>query len=87
MSEKLMSKKENIELKYPFEINGVTCNTLSIRRPKVNDRLIAEKSSGTEIEKEIRLIANLCEVSPDNIMQLDLADYVAVQECLTGFLS
>ncbi len=82
-----MSDRVNIELKYPFEINGVTCDSLSIRRPKVNDRLIAEKSPGSEIEKEIRLIANLCEVSPENIMQLDLADYGSVQECLTSFLS
>lgn len=76
-----------IRLQYPLTVDGMRVDTLNMRRPLVRDRLVAEKASGSEVEKEIRLIANLCEMAPQAIEQLDLADYTQVQECLAGFLS
>ena len=76
-----------IKLQHPFTLNGEEIVALTLRRPKVRDRLIAEKSQGSEVEKEIRLIANLCEVAPDCIENLDMADYMACQETLGSFFS
>ena len=78
---------ESIKLNYPVDYNGEKVEQITMRRPKVQDRLTAEKSGGSDIEKEMRLIANLCEVAPDFILQLDLADYTMVQEKLSDFLS
>ncbi len=78
---------QTIKLQYPITVDGAAINNINLRRPLVRDRLIAEKASGNEVEKEIRLIANLCEMAPDHIEQLDMADYVKLQECLAGFLS
>ena len=76
-----------ITLQYPITADGALIEQLFMRRPVVRDRLIAEKASGSEVEKEIRLIANLCELPPQHIELLDMADYVKLQECLAGFLS
>jgi|GEM_PF-314837 len=76
-----------IRLQYPLSVDGMTIESFTMRRPLVRDRLIAEKASGSEVEKEIRLIANLCEIAPQHIEMLDLADYTKLQECLAGFFS
>ncbi len=78
---------KTITLQYPITVDGVVIEKLHVRRPLVRDRLIAEKISGSEVEKEIRLIANLCEMAPAHIEQMDMADYVKLQECLASFLS
>ena len=76
-----------IKLRYSVTFNGEETSELILRRPKVQDRLLAERSGGSDIDKEMRLMANLCEVVPDVILQLDLADYAALQEQLADFLS
>lgn len=77
---------KKIKLQYPVEADGQKIDELNMRRPKVRDMLNAE-TGGTDGEKEMRLFANLCDVAPDTIEQLDMADYLAVQEVYTGFLS
>lgn len=49
--------------------------------------LAAEKMAGSEAEKETQMLANLCEVEPDVIQALDMADYVRMQERCQDFLS
>ena len=82
-----LATNETIRLQYPLSIDGMAVENLSMRRPLVRDRLIAEKVQGSEIEKEIRLIANLCEMAPQHIELLDLSDYAKLQEKLASFLS
>ena len=62
-------------------------SALTLRRPKVRDMLAADKASGSDAEKEVRVFANLCEVAPAVIEALDMADYQALQERYAGFLS
>ena len=83
----LPDSKITVQLQYPLSVDGIVMESLTMRRPLVRDRLIAEKSGGTEVEKEIRLIANLCEMAPQDTELLDLADYKKLQECLASFLS
>lgn len=83
----LPASATTIDLKYPVTFDGMTVDQLTLRRPRVRDRLAAEKSSGSDIEKEIRLIANLCDLAPQQVELLDLADYTRLQACLTDFLS
>lgn len=75
-----------IELAHPVEADGGTLTTLSMRRPKVRDERDARRSAGgDETEHEIVLFANLCEVAPATIHELDLADYRRLQIAFTDF--
>lgn len=82
-----MSDRTTIALTYPVQSDGVQIKSLSLRRPKVRDMLLAEKQGSNQAEREVRMIANLCEVAPTVIEDLDFADYSAAQKVLQGFLS
>jgi hypothetical protein len=78
--------KTTIELKYPITVDGTEVRALYMRRPKVRDLLLGVKSAGkTEEEKEIRMFANLCEVTPENIEALDLTDYKQLGDAYVDF--
>jgi len=77
---------DSITLIAPVTIGNNTYEQISIRRPKVRDRLAVERMKKTDAEKEIAMIANLAEVSVDVIEEIDLADYAKIQEVLQNFL-
>ena len=77
---------QTIKLQYPVEIGGAKTSELSMRRSKVKDRLAVSKMQGTDADKEIRLFANLCEVEPAVIEEMDEADYKKLQDTFTSFL-
>ena len=77
---------QNIKLSYPIELNGECIGELNIRRSKVKDRLlVAKMKNASDEEKEIRLFANLCEVQPRIIEELDESDYAALQKAYMDF--
>ncbi|GAB6176908.1 hypothetical protein JCM16814_35050 [Desulfobaculum senezii] len=77
---------ERITLEYPVQYKGQKLETLNMRRPKVRDQ-IAVQRAGTDVEQELRLFANLCEVSPEVLEGMDLKDYTKLQEVYRDFLS
>lgn len=77
----------NITLKYPIKMDGAEISALRLRRPKVRDMLAVEKSGEHDAEKEIQLFANLCEVKPGDLHDLDMADYGKLQKAYQDFLS
>ncbi len=76
---------EIIKLKYPVTVDGVEYDQLEMRRCKVRDRRLAAKK-GDAAEQETTLIANLCNVPPNVIDELDSTDYAQLSEVLRGFL-
>lgn len=76
---------ETIKLDHPITANGATVSELRMRRPKVRDMRRARKGNADDADQEVRLFADLCEVSPDDIDALDLADYDKLQEAFRGF--
>jgi hypothetical protein len=74
-----------IELSYPVRSDGTELRVLQLRRPKVKDQLLVSKQGGTEEEKEVRLFANLCEVTPETIQDMDMEDYRKLQDTYVGF--
>lgn len=84
-----MNEKVSIELKYPITIDGTETSVLHMRRPKVRDQLLVEKSGLAgkgNAAQEVLLIANLCEVAPGDLENLDMADYKKLQETFGSFL-
>lgn len=80
-----MTEKTKVSLQFPFTLNGIEYTELNIRRSKVKDRLAVSKMQGTDEEKEIRLLCNLCEVSPDVLYELDEKDYQELQNVYINF--
>ena len=75
-----------IKLEHPIETEGRTLSEITMRRAKVKDmRLATAGAKGDDAMTEIRLFANLCDVSPDAIESLDLADYAKLQERFRSF--
>lgn len=78
---------QTFTLQMPITIHGETISALQVRRPRVRDRLAAERGKGSTAEKEVIFLAHLCEVAPGTIEELELADYLKLQETVTSFLS
>lgn len=76
-----------IKLEYPITVNGQEYTQLTMRRPKVRDQKAAASQGKNDADREIALFANLCEVEPDLIEELDMTDYSVIQETYQDFLS
>ena len=74
-----------IELDFPIEISGVAVKHLTMRRPKVRDEMAFAKSKADDADKAINLMASLCEVSPDDLLDLDSADFAKLEAQLLDF--
>ncbi len=75
----------DIELSRPIEIDGAQVTALRMREPTVADQLILDEMKGSDATKEVTLVANLCEVTQDDIKRLTLRDYRKVQKAFSGF--
>ena len=73
---------ETISLEYPIEANGVTVNSLNLRRPTIGDLLKSAADGRSNREAEIHLFADLCGISPEDIQRIDLKDFFKLQEAL-----
>ena len=73
---------ETIQLNYPISVNGIKNTVLSMRRPTVGDYLNSVDSGRNNQEAEIRLIADLCSMAPDDVKKLDMQDYLTLQDVL-----
>ena len=83
-----MNERTAIELKYPIQINGTETSVLHMRRPKVRDQILgdkAKKSGKTDTEVGAIVMANLCEITPQDIESLDLADFKQCDEIYSNF--
>ena len=82
-----MSQPTKIELTYPLDIKGTQVSVLTMRRPKARDLEIMERTAGGSIAKTITLIANLAEITPHQVRELDGADFERVSDLVSDFLS
>lgn len=74
-----------VELDFPIQISGVEVSHLVVRRPKVRDDLAAAKSGGTDEDKAVLLMASLCEVTVDDLMEVDSADWAKLEKQVQDF--
>ena len=81
------SADQTINLKYPVTYQGERIETLTMRRPKVRDMLAAAQKSDTAEGKELHVFADLTEVAPELIEEMEWIDYLALQKAYGTFLS
>jgi hypothetical protein len=79
---------KTIKLAHPFKnTSGVLVSEVAMRLPLVRDARIAENSGGTQVEKELRIIGNLCDLAPDDLDRLAMSDYALLQKQYVDFTS
>ncbi|WP_253299816.1 phage tail assembly protein [Wolbachia endosymbiont of Chironomus riparius] len=78
---------KTITLNNPITVDGISISELTVRRPKVRDYLAIERIDGSELSREVTLTANLTSVAKETIEELDIADYVKMQQVLRDFFS
>ena len=78
--------KEQVKLNYPIMCEGIEVDTIHLRRPKARDLKKMEKTKGGEVSQSIDLIADLAEMPPSAIEDLDAADFQKIGEVVSGFL-
>lgn len=76
----------DVSLNRPLEIDGAKVSVIRMREPTVADQLASENAKGSDSAKEIAMLANLCEVAPDDIKRLPLKDYKRLQTAFLGFI-
>lgn len=57
----------------------ISTGTIKGRTPKVRDMQVV-KDITNDIEREIALIGNLCEMTPNEVLDLELTDYKLIQK-------
>ena len=77
---------ETVTFDSPVSIGGKEVTELTIRRPYVRD-MVAVGNVKNDIERDVRLIANLTDHTYDEIAGLSWDAYVQLQEKLGSFLS
>lgn len=81
----MMAEKVTVSLEYPITVGGVEVKSLSMRRVKVRDLVAAGKGGAGNEERELKLLANLVELAPDELEEMDVKDYAKLQAQLKVF--
>ena len=68
-----------ITLTRPRQVNGMETAVLRMREPTVEDMERYQDDKGSDAQREVRMIANLCEISPDDVRKMLLRDYARLQ--------
>lgn len=76
----------DVKLSRPLAVSGAKVEALRLREPTVRDQEVASEAAGSEASREIATLANLCEVTPDEIRSLSLRDYKRLQIAFMGFI-
>lgn len=72
---------KEITLKHPVKLaSGKELTKLVLRRAKVSDLKEASRAGDKQDEHEIALIARLSGLVPEDVLELDLSDYKAIQD-------
>lgn len=69
----------------PFLVNGEKCRELKMREPTVLDQKIASKAGNSGADHEVRLFANLLEISEAELEVMRMKDYSRVQQAYRLF--
>lgn len=68
-----------VTLSRPRSIEGNETSVVRMREPTVEDMERFQESKGSEAQREVAMIANLCELPPDEVRKFPLRDYARMQ--------
>ena len=76
-----------VTLSRPRTIEGAKVETLRVREPTVEDMERHQDGKGTDAQREVQMLANLCELPPEEIRKFPLRDYARLQAAFGLFTS
>jgi len=76
----------NVKLDDGLDVDGTLVFSLEVRKPKVKDLLSAERSGKGDSDVNVKFLANLTDLTPDQIGNLSISDYKKLNEVLADFL-
>jgi hypothetical protein len=76
----------DVTLSRPSLFNGVEQTSVRMREPTVADTEAASEYKGSDAAREITALANLCDVSPDDVRKMPQRDFLRIQEGYRSFL-
>jgi hypothetical protein len=74
-----------ITLSFPVDFDGEKINSLTMRRPKVRDKLKAKKVKGDDEDRALALMADLVEQPLEMLGELDEVDIAKLGEQYAAF--
>lgn len=75
-----------ITLSRPFNLNGKEVTELTMREPRVIDKIQFEKESGVFLEREEKMLAGLCGLNASDLLNLPAYDYDQLVKAFNRFL-
>ena len=75
----------DITLRRDYQLAGVKSSTVRMREPTVADQLVAGEMKGSDALKEVQVLANLCELAPEDLKAMGSPDYARLQKAYTSF--
>jgi deoxycytidine triphosphate deaminase len=75
-----------VKLDHPIKIDGQVVKEIKMRRPTVQDLIAQDKFEGVETERAIAMLGRLASINPEDLGQMDAADYVKLDKAYVGFL-
>lgn len=80
-------KSATIKLKYPVQLPDRTLREVTMRRPTVRDIVENPVRNAADMDGELELMCRLCGLTPDDVMDMDAADYDVLREQYVFFRS
>lgn len=78
---------QTFKLDYPVSVEGQpTLDELTLRRPKVRDIRALQKGKGDEADRSLAMIADLAQISPAQLDELDPTDLAKINAWLEPIL-
>lgn len=75
-----------ITLRHPVEVLGQKIDSLVLRRPKARDLVKLEDAKGSNSRRTFNLIADLANVAPEVVLELDPEDLAQINDWLEPIL-
>jgi hypothetical protein len=85
MASKRPEPTAQVVFDFPETISGVEVDHVIMRRPKVCDRVAASKASNNEGEQTVHLIASLCEILYEDVMNFDDVNWAKLEAQVLAF--
>jgi hypothetical protein len=76
----------DITLTRAIKIDGADVAVVRMREPKVRDQLLMGAMEGSDADKELAVMANLCTISAADLHEMGLRDYKRLQEAFALFI-
>lgn len=84
MSNPDLRAEVTIDLQFPIEVDGQKITKLTMRRPKLRDT-VKHNHRKDNMDRGIAILADLCDLAPEHLHELDELDFDAVQSQYESF--